>query len=529
MTRYIKFKRIARKIKKLDCEHINDWIDTCNYKRGDFIEICDGDEITCDCTQVTSKYTYEYTYLGDEICGKDIQDTSQNIDDDSLYQYAKVDKYLIDELISSEEKYVLIKKDGCKIYPLKKYELIGVYCGEENLPDGTTIVNELPEVWYGILEFQSNYGVLGSEHLLEYIKGYKSVNTESVEIYQGNSMGYNPDELSSLCYYRFNGDPNDSNNYILNLSIDTEIPTFEYMMQKSDVYKIRPDFLKGCNKIISVNGAFKDCEKLIEIPNNLFADCTELITADEAFYNCFELKEIPNELFSNNVKLESCNYTFYRCWGLNNIPEDLFKNNINLTTVSHCFDGSYNITAIPASLFENNRNIINIDYCFNALYNITTIHSRLLYTLTNITSAVRLFGGCSSLVNIPPTLFVNNVKLTDINQLFASCSNLLIVPNGIFDTLTEITDVSSCFYFCQKLVSIPNKLFANNKKIENISSCFYRCESLTSKTPIDLNEKPIYQRIDDETYGYKAFVSYDNCFYECNKMEDFDLIPQEWK
>lgn len=526
MTRYIKFKRIARKIKKLDCEHINDWIDTCTYKKGDFIEICDGDEITCDCTQVTSKYTYEYTFLGDEICGKDIQGTSQNIDDDSIYRYTKIDKYLIDELISSEEKYVLIKKDGCKIYPLNKYELVGIYCGEENLPNGTEIVNEIPEYWYGILEFQSNYGVLGSEGLLEYIKGYKSVNTESVEIYQGQPF---MDELSSLCYYRFTGEPNDSNNYILNLNIDTEIPTFGNMMQESDVYKIGPDFLKGCNKIKSVNGAFKYCEKLIEIPNNLFADCTELKTADEAFYGCHELKEIPNELFSNNVKLESCNYTFWSCRGLNNIPEDLFKNNVNLTSLRHCFAWCNNITAIPFQLFENNVNIVNLDYCFNSLSNITNIHSRLLYTLTNVTSAVRLFGGCSSLVNIPPTLFVNNVKLTNIKELFANCSNLLIIPNGIFDTLTEITDVSSCFSFCEKLVSIPNKLFANNKKIEDIRSCFSSCGSLTSKAPIDLNEKPIYQRIDDETYGYKAFVSYNDCFYGCNKMEDFDLIPQEWK
>lgn len=70
MTRYIKFKRIARKIKKLDCEHINDWIDTCTYKKGDFIGICEGDGESCGCDDITSllQYRYEFsnTYCGEE-------------------------------------------------------------------------------------------------------------------------------------------------------------------------------------------------------------------------------------------------------------------------------------------------------------------------------------------------------------------------------------------------------------------------------------------------------------------------------
>ena len=69
-------------------------------------------------------------------------------------------------------------------------------------------------------------------------------------------------------------------------------------------------------------GAFGYCEKLTEIPADLFSNCPQITSFGGTFYECRSLTKIPQTLFDNCQNVIEFTVTFGRCTGLtgNAIP-----------------------------------------------------------------------------------------------------------------------------------------------------------------------------------------------------------------
>ena len=76
------------------------------------------------------------------------------------------------------------------------------------------------------------------------------------------------------------------------------------------------------NSFININpeygfiGAFAYCEKLTEIPADLFSNCPQITRFEETFSNCVSLTSLPQTLFDNCLNVRSFAYTFVSCQNL---------------------------------------------------------------------------------------------------------------------------------------------------------------------------------------------------------------------
>lgn len=173
---------------------------------------------------------------------------------------------------------------------------------------------------------------------------------------------------------------------------------------------------------------------------------------DRCFYRCERVNNIPENLFSNCIETETLKECFYRCLKLDSIPSRLFGNCPNLKDLG-CYGSSYTgcfastgITSIPFDLFKNNPNIVSFYGCF---------------------------ANCK-IKEVPSGLFDNCPNATIFNRVFDGCRNLRIVPNDLFDKINSITDFDAAFRYCILLEYI--KIPVTVTSISNIS--YMDCLSL---------------------------------------------------
>ena len=69
-------------------------------------------------------------------------------------------------------------------------------------------------------------------------------------------------------------------------------------------------------------GTFAHCEKLTEIPEDLFSNCPQITSFNGTFSNCLSLTSLPQTLFSKCMNVTDFQFTFLGCTGLtgNAIP-----------------------------------------------------------------------------------------------------------------------------------------------------------------------------------------------------------------
>lgn len=224
----------------------------------------------------------------------------------------------------------------------------------------------------------------------------------------------------------------------------------------------------------NIDGAFRDCFRLTDIPAGLFANCTELRSADKVFQGCGNLKDIPEDIFANCKNVTHAVYTFAET-AIESIPNNIFASFENVVDFSHVFDNCDYLSEIPAGLFRNCSNVLSLSYAF-------------------------------------------------------ARSVITEIPAEIFSGCPDVKDASYVFGWCSDLKSLPASLFDNNRKIVNFSKSFYRCNSLTGESPyteIGGVRYHLYERhLLPETFDAPKETK--QCFNGCKQLSDYAEIPTSW-
>lgn len=94
----------------------------------------------------------------------------------------------------------------------------------------------------------------------------------------------------------------------------------------------------------------------------------------------------------------------------------------------------------------------------------------------------------------------------------------------MFANCTNVESFNWTFYNCTSLIEIPEKLFINCKKVTDFYWTFYDCSNLTGNAP------KLWERVENgELNEYRGSPSGDGCFYGCDKLVNYDDIPEYWK
>ncbi len=150
-----------------------------------------------------------------------------------------------------------------------------------------------------------------------------------------------------------------------------------------------------------------------------------------------------------------------------------------------------------------------------------------------LTDMSRGFDCCYGLASLPegPGPFSN---VTSFSSCFQNCS-FRELPVGIFQKCTEVTTFSGAFFYCSSLVSVPEDLFSNCTLVTNFYSTFLGCTELEGESPyneINVDGETVkvhlYERANYPDY-FTAPTSYDACFNNCTKLDDYSDIPSSWK
>lgn len=210
--------------------------------------------------------------------------------------------------------------------------------------------------------------------------------------------------------------------------------------------------------------SFSANREITKIINALPATLSNKEDFTEFFWQCEKLREIPSDLFSNCVGAKS----FKKCFSesvIEEVPEGLFDACVNAEDFSSCFSECYNFNAVPSTLFANCNKALYFNSCF---YN------------TEIT-------------RVPKGLFDNNPLVTNMAYCFYS-SRIGIIEDNVFDSLQFVTNYNSCFAYCSQLTTVPYELFDKSYSAVNFEKTFFACQNITTKVP------PLWERDNVEEY-----------------------------
>ena len=224
----------------------------------------------------------------------------------------------------------------------------------------------------------------------------------------------------------------------------------------------------------NIEGAFRDCFRLKDIPAGLFANCTEITSVDRIFQGCGNLKEIPEDLFANCPQVTHAVYTFAET-AVERIPENLFASFVNVIDFSHVFDNCDFLNDIPEELFKNCSQVLSLSYAF-------------------------------------------------------ARSIITEIPAGIFNGCPKVQNVGYAFGWCSNLKSVPSSLFDQNRKIIDFGKTFYRCNGLSGESPyteVDGVKYHLYERhLLPDVFALPKITK--QCFNGCKNLSDYAEIPSDW-
>lgn len=116
--------------------------------------------------------------------------------------------------------------------------------------------------------------------------------------------------------------------------------------------------------------------------------------------------------------------------------------------------------------------------------------------------------------------------ITDLSSCFESCDSLASISDDLFLNVPNLTSVRGCFSSCAYLESIPSGLFVNNKKIEDFTECFNWCSGCSGVTPSG-DGYELWERAG--VPGYPQSITGTRCFFVCRALNNYSLIPSDWK
>ena len=294
----------------------------------------------------------------------------------------------------------------------------------------------------------------------------------------------------------------------------------------------------------SFMATFENCSAITSIPSGIFDHNTAVNSFMATFEGCSLITEIPSGIFDNNPVVLSFSRTFEDCSLITSIPVDLFRYNTLVTLFVRTFQ-SAGITALPVDLFRYNIEAIYFTQIFTYCSSLTTISASLFEYNTEVlhfTSAFHttgitsipidlfrynikayafggIFGSCD-ITSIPVDLFRYNILATRFDTSFYGCDLLNSIPVDLFRYNTVVTNFFRTFGWCTNLYDVPDNLFEYNTIVDNFSRTFENNNSL-SGTVTGTGE--LY----DWMQSHNPSTT-DNCFTDCDGIQDWDLIPSAW-
>ena len=224
----------------------------------------------------------------------------------------------------------------------------------------------------------------------------------------------------------------------------------------------------------NVEGAFRDCFRLVDIPAGLFANCQEIRLVDHLFRGCGNLKDVPEDIFANCTGVTHARYAFAET-AVQQVPANLFASFRKVVDFSHLFDNCSGLTKVPAGLFASCGQVLSYSYAFAR----------------------------TSLGEIPAELFRESPQAADMSYAFGWCSSLSSVPSSLFD---------------------------GNLAVKDFTKTFYRCKGLEGESPyteIGGKRYHLYER-DLLPEVFAAPKETRQCFNGCTGLSDYAVMPTSW-
>lgn len=150
------------------------------------------------------------------------------------------------------------------------------------------------------------------------------------------------------------------------------------------------------------------------------------------------------------------------------------------------------------------------------------------------------FKDCTSLEEIPDNLFANCSQITTFTSTFEGCTSLKNIPENLFKNCPNVIDFGSTF-MDSGITSLPQNLFNGCPAALFFNDTFAECENLTGKA-IPLWNRRISIEIIEGVFGMdipeeqeeEILTSLEEsrgmyCYFECEGLEDYDTIPENWK
>ena len=100
------------------------------------------------------------------------------------------------------------------------------------------------------------------------------------------------------------------------------------------------------------------------------------------------------------------------------------------------------------------------------------------------------------------------------------CTNLEEIASPTKNSFVNITEFYYSFFRCTALTTLPKDLFMNCPNVIEFNCTFYNCTNLTGKS-IHLWEEGRYG-INSRNGGF-------GCYACCEKLDDYEKIPEYWK
>ena len=154
------------------------------------------------------------------------------------------------------------------------------------------------------------------------------------------------------------------------------------------------------SKVTNMNSMFKDCSKLISVPQ---MDTSNVTDMDNMFSNCESIAIIPQ---INTSKVTNMHNMFNNCISLTTVPQ---LDTSNVTNTSNMFENT-NITTVPQM---NTSNVTSMNSMFSGCKNLVTVTQLNTSKANNMSN---MFDGCTSLPATLPTI-IDCSSIADTNSI----------------------------------------------------------------------------------------------------------------
>ena len=129
----------------------------------------------------------------------------------------------------------------------------------------------------------------------------------------------------------------------------------------------------------------------------------------------------------------------------------------------------------------------------------------------------------SQLQNLTEIAEPTESSFKDLLYVRFSGSGITSIPDKMFMNCTKITSFSFAFYQCEDLTTIGERIFEGCDNVESYECTFGRCFNLTGKAP------ELWLRVPNgEENDYIGIPDGEGCFGGCEKLDNYDVIPEYW-